>query len=172
MMRTNSYSAAMFMSWVLSQGIITCPFPNVHPTNAREFCNCYSMLKDFPLLADELNRMSMYSREWRLVIQNWEEWKKFMLNGRYAELSELMAVALIRLSAPAAHRAADIYKRTTGPKRRNNRGGHGQCQLSEDDKTFIKQSLGRLSLKRIAAVLDRPYSTITRNAKLLQGEHP
>jgi hypothetical protein len=94
-MRTNSYSAAMFMSWVLSQGIITCPFPNVHPTNAREFCNCYSMLKDFPLLADELNRMSMYSREWRLVIQNWEEWKKFMLNGRYAELSELMAVALI-----------------------------------------------------------------------------
>lgn len=171
-MKTNSYSAAMFMSWVLSQGILTCPFPNVHPTNAREFSNCYSMLKDFPLLATELKRMAMYSREWRVVVQNWEVWKEFMLDGRHARLSELMTVAFVRLSAPTATLAADLSTRVTGPKRRNNRSGHGHSHLSEDDKKFIQKSRGRLSLKRIAAVLDRPYSTIMKNAKLPQGEHP
>ncbi|GAB2931257.1 helix-turn-helix domain-containing protein [Hafnia psychrotolerans] len=167
MMRTNSYSAAMFMSWVLSQGILTCPFPNVHPLNAREFSNCYNMLKDFPLLATELKRMAMYSREWRAVVQNWEEWTELMINGRLAKLSELMTVTFIQLSMPALSAQIDLTTCIAGPKRRNIRGGHGSFHLSDEDRAFIQKSRGRLSLKRIAAVLDRPYPTIMRNAKLL-----
>lgn len=157
-MKTNSYSAAMFMSWVLSQGVLTCPFPNVHPRCGREFANCYSMMKDFPLLATELSHMSVYSREWRAVVENWTTWSEFLIAGNISQLSEVMAIAFQRLNMPA--------------KRRNNCAGPAAFRLSDNEKAFIKKSHGRLSLTRIAAVLDRPYSTIVKNAKLLQGDHP
>lgn len=118
-MRTNSYSAAMFMSWVLSQGIITCPFPNVHPTSAREFCNCYSMLKSFPLIAASLKFMTCRSKYWRAAVENWAAWSELLITGQQKKLSLEMVRTYAALDKPSTYGCH--ISPTGGNKRRRGR---------------------------------------------------